>query len=418
MTSNYPDVSERLKHVFTQWQVIMMVSEVRAYIPRNMEMLTSEVLQACTQWDKFPEHVLDNTKEFRPLDWFAPGFLNGHLIEMYLSLPMELFHWNRSSRRVFAIPHELQIVFGAAEFPDMQWKDVLWPHDCFVLALESPLCFIDPNGAKQQFDTILIENAGGAGVSVRVFDKPQRDGESIQISSNEVRNFRKKIADWKYDDALEIAQRKQKRLASVYPVYPGSTYSMFQHLGGDESPVRIEPSDIYYSEQARKMQVGRIDVQDWIHQVHQGQNVVPWEQVGAETRYGFEVLSVATRIAVSWMLYLESLPDSALQTKPYRKKRSILHKEGPAGIITQPERFFEIVGRGSICEGTQLKEAGPRNSKGFVRPHWRRAHYKRPRGATPGAAKTVRVPAVLVRADLVPLYGIIGGTTTVMIPKK
>lgn len=418
MTSSYPDVSERLGHVFAQWQVIMMTSELMSHLPGHSEGLTPQEVKACAQWDTFPDHVLDNTKEFSLSDWLVPGSLNGDTIGGYLSLPTELFHWNRSSRRVFSIPHELQVLFGAAEFPDMQWKDVLWPHDCFVLSLESPLCFFDPEGEEREYDTILILHSGDEGVVVRVFDKPEHDSEAIRIGPNVVRNFRKKVGRQQYEDADKIIKKKQRRLAGIYSVYPGAVHTVFKHLGGGESPVRIEPSDIYYSEEANRMQVGRTDLRNWVDQIQQGERVTPWEQVDDDTRYGFEVLSVATKVAVSWMLYLESLPSSSIQAKPFRKERSTPRRSGAAGIITQPERLFEIIGRGSICAGRKADEEGPRNTKGFVRPHWRRAHYKRPRGAPPGAAKTVRVPAVLVRPDLVPLYGIIGGTTTVMIPEK
>jgi hypothetical protein len=42
---------------------------------------------------------------------------------------------------------------------------------------------------------------------------------------------------------------------------------------------------------------------------------------------------------------------------------------------------------------------------------------RRPSGSLLTAEKTVRVPHVLVREDLVPLYGVVGGTTTVVIGK-
>ncbi len=115
------------------------------------------------------------------------------------------------------------------------------------------------------------------------------------------------------------------------------------------------------------------------------------------------------------MLYLENLSSESLADVQASKCKTRQISGGAPAVITEPDRIFEVVGKGRISSNEVSDNKKSRSSVGFVRPHWRRAHYKRAHGAPQNAPKTIRVPAVLVRADLVPLYGIVGGTSTVVI---
>ena len=68
-----------------------------------------------------------------------------------------------------------------------------------------------------------------------------------------------------------------------------------------------------------------------------------------------------------------------------------------------------------LQSGRELESEGPGTMR-FVRPHWRRGYKRRPKGSAPTAEKTVKVPPVLVREDLVPIYGLVGGTTSIVVP--
>ena len=67
-------------------------------------------------------------------------------------LPFALLTWSRSSRRVFSLSRDLQVLLDATSLEGVAWSDIQLPFDSFVVTLERPL--IDPRGAK--FDTVLV----------------------------------------------------------------------------------------------------------------------------------------------------------------------------------------------------------------------------------------------------------------------
>jgi hypothetical protein len=421
MAPNFPDVSERISHAYAQWQFHMMTSEISASNLFLHGDLDPAIRRACSMWDQFAEHLLDNSKPYSGADWYVTGDLNDNQIAPYVSLPAELANWSLYSRRSFAIPIELQAVFAAAEFPDVQWKDVLWPYNSFVLALEKPLRFVKLGGLAREYDAIMVHNHAGEGLVIRLLDKPKREGMSIKTTPTEIKKLRNMIADGELKEARRFVKRKQDRLSSLYKGEPGSTEGQFKFIGGRDAPVRIDPSDIYYCALQEKSERGYSGIGSFLDVIaHEAKGVVTWEETDPESRYNYEVMSVAAKIAISWMLYMESLPESKLQEKPFRQKRSMAGRVNDANsIITQPDRIFEIVGKASLgTSGCSKNVSSSPDPSKFVRPHWRRAHYRRPQGSAPDAEKTIRVPAVLVRPDLVPLYGLIAGTSTVMIAEK
>lgn len=135
-----------------------------------------------------------------------------------------------------------------------------------------------------------------------------------------------------------------------------------------------------------------------------------WDDLNDTSKSQYELTSVFLKVALGWMLYLETISSESTVWKPGQQSKNRLMGGGAPSIITEPERICEIIGKGRINPYEVTSEPSRRCSKGFVRPHWRRAHYRK--------NSPKRIPPVLVRADLVPLYGIIGGTTTVMILKK
>ena len=54
-------------------------------------------------------------------------------------LPEELSDWTQSSRRVFYLTRELQMLLALTSFEKITWGDIPWPFRSFVIVLEEPI---------------------------------------------------------------------------------------------------------------------------------------------------------------------------------------------------------------------------------------------------------------------------------------
>lgn len=417
-----PNVTDRLLHTFVQWQTLMMITEVgmRAK-PKNF---TDEQLQTVTRWQNLPSYILDQTKEIEPWHWIAStDLVDGREFAAYGTLPLELFTWSRYSRRVFHLPHAMQAVFASAAFPDMTWGDLLWPHDSFVVTLDKPLVCVTHEGKEERFDTVMICKArdpdtGELFATLRVFQEPKRTVKRAGLTHNDIVHFKNLVRKRQFKKALSAAERHSKRaMKSYYDFMPGAACISFNLDKISGNPLLIEPEDLHYqqnrSDPELATQVAAMGNEEWASMLFA--STKPWEETPPDTRYHFEIMSAALRIVLSWMLYLESAPTctQVSDSSPVNNKLPSGHLNG-AGIITSPQHIFNVVGKGFmnfVSDG----EVRSRSGAGFIRPHWRRAHMRRPKGSALDAPKTERVPATLVRSDLVPLYGLVGGTTSVVI---
>jgi hypothetical protein len=70
MTSNYPDVSERLSNTLATWQVLNFQHELEILALSTQGMASEEDVRACERHTKLPDTILGGTIEtFDPADW-------------------------------------------------------------------------------------------------------------------------------------------------------------------------------------------------------------------------------------------------------------------------------------------------------------------------------------------------------------
>ena len=408
MTSQYPNVSERLAQTFATWQMYFLGHELEVAIQQQQGNLTKKDMVVSQKGTQLPNVILDNSVSQLNSDDWQPRTINGTVtdfgsqIELYTHFPYELFQWNRASRRAFHLPHSLEAMLAAAELPDMTWDDVLWPFESFIVTVEKPIVVHHPlDGTKQKFDTILVtksNSATGGKVHLRWIHTPQSEGKKLGLTVQEIKRFRTLLGKGKIPEAAKLWDRRYKEIHKFYPFQIGSQNVELEIEWGKSQKLITEADELYTHLGAAL---------DW-----QGQPL-KYDDAGSKTF--FESLSVTLRIVVGWMLYLESMKRESTEWRPGQKHKTRLMSGGSPSVIIEPENVCTIVGEGRIKCSELTSERGTRCSKGYVRPHWRRAHYRRPAGSSPTAQKTQRVPPVLVRADLVPLYGIVGGTNTIVI---
>lgn len=393
--------SERLLETLNWWKALSYRREI--LMPITHPYLVGPHTQAhITRWRNYEKMVLDNRieyldfREWMELDSQGENFDFLRALEQF---PCELFEWNRKSRRAIHVPKGMQFLAVSGDFSRLKWSDVLWPYDSFVLTLEQPIELEDAPGHWSYFDTILVSHVTSPGntktLRIRLLRKP--DGTMLGVFPEKRRNLLEKhLRAGDVDRAQRVLSSAVQsivkdaggtaqgfRSMDLYTTIPG-----VETVANFNDPVRIEEEDF----------------------------VAAYERVSGKTateeeqwRMGY--MSLAAKLVLGWVLLMESYSQNAiLNTRPATSST-----RGNAGIITSPELICTILLKGRLDPSRYVETPEyERAATSFKRPHWRRGHWKRERGSPRNARKTVRVPPKLIRADLVPLFGIISGTATWM----
>lgn len=408
MTQKTPDVSERLSHAFAYWQCCALVYEAWLREDATRKKLSPLAEKTMDIGQRLVPTIMDNRISEISLDeWMpAPEYKEmdntiSTLGDEFAWFPLQLFQWNRNSRRVFHLPHTLVASLSAAEFGDVTWNDVMWPHDAFIVTLEKPFSINSLDGKTEYYDTIManilpIGEGGRKTLCVRLFQAPKTSGKRYGLTRSEREKFVKEMKRRRWQKAIDICEDVRLGMQSDYPSVPGSCgCAIDSNLEGD-APVIIAFQD-------------QLAMGSTINQ----SRLISHDNLRETQRGKLEISIVAMRIVVGWALYLETLSTDRIKTEKNQRKAKIL-SGGHPGSITNPEDIFHIVGRSELRSGGSNNQRRSVEEGGFIRPHWRRAHKRRPIDSAPDAPKTVKVPQKLIREDLVPLFGIIGGTKSVM----
>jgi hypothetical protein len=397
--------SERLQEMLEYWQDLCWYWESRlraevGYVPDDPMVVPSHI----TKWKEFEQIVFDNTIPAISIEeWGVPpelyqefrGFIGMHLF------PLEFFEWSRKSRRVFNLPQGLCQVLGQATYPEVRWKDVLWPFDSFVITLEYPIQCEDMPGVWSRYDAILVTKIPETGhVELRMMRAPHTDKKKRRIPDKSKRRFELLLKRGDEKKTVDFLGKTWTTWSSNMKSSPGwrTCHLVGKHKLSSNDKVKIDPEDLMSKPSDEMMERVRYT---W------GSEEYLWM---------VEPISWAAKIAVGWCLYLQTL--SSLQVSWAIKKTNIqkIGSRGVTGVITNVDNICTVLGEARLDPSSYGVNDQPSQDSGlFKRPHWRRAHYRRPRGSHPRALKTVAVPPLLIRKDLIPFFGIIGGTKTEVI---
>ncbi len=408
MTPEMPNVSERLAHTFAYWQCCAYVYEAWLREEATSKRLSPLAKKTIDMGHRLVNTIMDNHIREITLDEWMPAPEYRKIENAIWTLgdelswfPIQLFQWNRNSRRTFHLPHTLVASLSAAEFGDVTWSDVTWPHDAFIITLEKPFSIKSLHGRTEHYDTIManllpIGKGGQKHLCIRLFQAPVTSGKSYGLTKRENDRFIKRITQRRWQEAMNICEDVRLSMVTDYPSVPGSCACMIDaDLESDTTviiPLQSQPADSTTPNLS---------------------DLFPNENSQETRRHKSEICTVAMRIVIGWALYLETLPTDRVKIEKNQQKATTLSRGHP-GTITNPEDIFKIVGRGQIRSNSSRRDRRTIEEGGFIRPHWRRRHKRRPTGSPPDSPKTVDIPQILVREDLVPLFGIIGGTKSVV----
>lgn len=388
----------RLEGALRAWEDVQLIKEIRlthrAILQRDV---SGDLLTRAGRWRRYRTTLMDNRIErLAPIDWIPllPPRLERECgltgSEKFDTFPLEFFEWTRKSRKVFVLPQAEQNLFSIATFPDMRWGDIMWPFDAFGIELAAPLSFEATPGTYLICTHLLVARVvleDKTFISVR----PLCDGinpvlkfgeRSRLMSALEAKDWRSLFAQYNnLTDRLGAAWQIDGAYAFALRAEPEETDEMRIVLSDDD----IDPSS---QENQRLSILGRTL-----------RNATPALR---------DALIRMARIVIGTCLHLESVCSRGGVRDEVR--RSGKKYMGPLGVITDEVYVCRIIGRSTI-DPDAVGSYGDRQARqGFIRPHWRRAHWRRPQNTPPTHPKTIRVPAKLINAEYVPLFGILPGS--------
>lgn len=354
--------------------------------------LSVESIEVLTKWKTYRRTLLTNSVTELRFDHWCRRLLPELQKELdygwmnVLGLfPLEFFAWTRKSRKAFVVEAPEQNLFSQATFPDVRWEDILWPFESFMIELTEPLK-LEEGTHLHQMTHILVSQIWFGEIQtiwLRLIDITATElfSKSERYKLREALSRRKeKKVEKLTDSALERLPKHWKacgslmfRLFSTKDQKPGSKITFEDDLTSSSEKTGHLLPDI------KSPNLRKVCIQ-------------------------------ATKIVLGTCLFLESIS----QTSPehWRKRRGEGRPYmGPTGIITDETAVCTIGLSGTIDPTKQetTYSVVPKG-KGFVRPHWRRSHRRRPTFTPPDHPKTIKVPAKLINEHWVPLFGIVSGS--------
>ncbi len=398
---------ERLQEMLNWWKLMSLMREIGSWPRQYPHLSETAATQWLRQWRGYERMVLDNRIEhLSPAAWseqrLPETFEQGNSVFWRYcgaqNFPCELFEWNRTSRRAFHIPEGLQCLFMAGQYSSWKWEDLLWPYESVVLTLEHPLEVEDDSGCWSSYDTILathvVHPGRGKVLLLRLLKKPHGPRpETLPVK--ECNLIDKHLATGERIRAMKVATRVEGMFVTDDEIPQGSytcpVYATFE--------VPIYPS--------LRDHIG-IEVADLQSRIVR--SVFPSPVGGSDEETRLSVFSMAHKIVVGWCAYMGHLHTNSFETV---RQPSGKGTRGITGVITTPEHICTMILKSRLDPGRYYTTKEYEVSSGmFKRPHWRRGHWKRENGSAPTAPRTIRVPPMLIRWDLIPIFGVISGTET------
>src|SRR3989344_2041735 len=295
------------------------------------------------------------------------GYLHGPIGE----LPQLLWEWSCSSRRIYAVRPELQMVLAATSLHRITWGDIVLPFDSFGIELQKP--FVDHKGRK--FPFILVSK--------------RKEGSEAQDPENKAKGtihfllLNEGVADYvplsrDARQQIEVALARRDHRLAVRLVNPinermhGTEFTsvMFDIGMSFNRCVEDQPDEVSGDEfNIRALQ---------------------------------PIWQALLRISLGLGLYLKNLPPGSSHASawtPYEPgtkndPRAVSH----AAQVCVVENCYTFSREERVMLGLEKSAAGTGRE---ISCHWREGHWRRPPGLgkDPAAEKSVHVRPTLVRRD-------------------
>lgn len=332
-------------------------------------------------------HVFKNVLELRndllkirpnnpfPSEKYIPGKSN-HSLTL---VPLEIASWCTHSRRIFSLSPAMQEAFASIHMGNITMEDTVWPFPSFGIELAAPITIKD-----QGYGFILVSKAEDV--------YPQTDWEKHQLLDMQkvqiLRFIPNQFRFWRNLDSEKIDKFrrliKNKNFGKAADLYEGLGKHIRKQLQGYGAEILTLVND------------SSALVENFVNE---------------------NPLGVFVRIIANLGLYLDNLPSSNTKENVVEWKQEPRKDPQAKSLITDGSLICSV-SHTHVLDSMIVDERSDKScpTGRMVIPHWRRAHKRRPRGMghIPDAEKTVKIPAVLVRADRVPEYGLPSGSQSII----
>lgn len=276
-------------------------------------------------------------------------------------LSSRVAEWTKSSRRVYRVPKDLQLLLAATSLKDVDWKMVKWPFDSFLISLEEPLIF-----GETTVDAILITKEVLDGHELKVIGMVSTDMPTMEsVFIGDQRSKIEKAIREGHPKSLAYAREK---LASAMKRTAGSGTTWYVNKSC------FDPQGL-----ASRFEEAKL----------------------AESSDEILEARVVFRIVFGLLLYLQSRPATELVPRGWQKS-TFERREGPDRLIRLPSEVSLVKSIYSLSHSErEALEPVLRGHYVEVAPHHREGHWRRPpgKGDDPDHPKTVWVRPTIVRRD-------------------
>lgn len=393
----------RLEQALCLWEEMCMTMNVGARmlvaLGRKTEIpLTGPVVH----WREFRRYLLhalehDSFDESRFVGNVGVQHLTRLSGSFLVYLPLAIWSWTRSSRRVYHLSEELQHLLHITSLDGVTWGDVSWPFASFGIMLDSPI----PDNKGNRYDFILVSN--------EIDSEDNRRKIGIRLFNVEYDNWRFLPRD-EQNKILLAADRKQwdkVRLWIEKVSERSQSVTSGEKEGIECSVFHIDPEQHASALITDTIVADLVELseQKWLDDTlgRQQANLSHWD--------------VAARLVVGLCLYLKMLPQDSEHVSPWKKverKMSLdplaVTKEAEVCTITSIHKLtqeeHELIS-GSVVSARAYHE---------LRAHFRQGHWRRKPGAgnDPTAPKVVMVRPTIVRRDRLQSGALPGGTEQIL----
>lgn len=279
-------------------------------------------------------------------------------------IALDLQRWALSSKRVFSLSEDLQLLLEATSTGKMTWSEVKFPFPCFALALTE---VIEYKG--RVFDFLVFRFSEGSGDGLIFPDMhvdliPQTLGAYQALSKKECKEIKVLIEKGQIDQAMELQVIRVKK---IFPYMPqGFAVSNFMDKPIDNSGGILKPS--------------------------------PEELI----------MTRVMRIIAGLCLYLKTLPADSNHLRPEHSpvpseaERGSSVVRGQHRLVVTTEIVLSDRDRELLRDPTNEAEESLGEKGVITRSHYRRGFWRRPRGKgdDPYCPKTEWVRPTIVCREL------------------
>ncbi|MEK7187496.1 MAG: hypothetical protein AAB691_01450 [Patescibacteria group bacterium] len=380
---------DRLEEALQYWEDICYWLSIFARYPVGVKSeVVAPFVGPIKHWEEFRTYLLGAVKNSKSFDWDRFSFLMNEQGEMkgpfvdafeattgstlHTLLPSGLFSWARSSRRVYRITRELQMMLEQTSLEGMKFSDVKWPFDSFVIILDEPV----PSTIGTKCDCILVSTENLYQDHwfrcFRLFEK--NDNSSRRTP----RHIKRQV-----EDALR--REDFEEVLKCFKINSGVTRGCSFTITTADSSEKLV-TNLFKN----------------------CKSYGPAEDNGGWER--------SIRVALGLCLYLSTLPPKSAHKSGWQPVVAT-SKPDPKAILTGAEVCTVADSYRFSLEERSIFEREYQGGGGYqVSAHFRRGHWRRPpgKGSDPNAPRVIWVRPTLVRRDRLTENALPGGSEHVL----